>query len=151
MKDNNLTKFLVFAFGLYQVGHILSNIRGAFVFSATGQLAFPALPPPGGWSGDIYNLYIDMATMDTLNALVSLVFVWGYFARKPWRLWLGSVTITLSVYAAILFNLTAYQAGAWTGAHLWPYLLINLTYLPVVALYLQVLRWGWQELREAAG
>ena len=86
--------------------------------------------------------------MDSINALVSLVFVWGYFTRKPWRLWLGGITVTLSLYAAILFNLTAYQAGAWAGDNLTAYLLINLTYLPVVVLWVQVLRWSFKNLRE---
>ena len=148
MKDDRLTKFFVLAFGLYQVGHLLSNLRGAFVFFGRGQLPFPALPPPGGFDSNLISTYLDMAVIDSFNAIISLVFVWGYFTRKPWRLWLGGITITLSVYAAILFNLTAYQAGAWTGDNLISYLLINITYLPVVALWVQVLRWGFKYLRE---
>jgi hypothetical protein len=142
MKDNRLTRLLVTAFGLYQLGHILSNIRGAFIFFDTGQIDFPALPPPGGWSVDMMNVFIDMASMDSLNAVASLIFVWAYFKKKPWRLWLGTLTLTLSVYAAILFNLSAYQAGAWVGGNLWSYILINITYLPVLILCGMVYYWG---------
>ena len=145
MKRDDLTQFLVIAFGLYQIGHIVSNIRAAFVYANIGSIMFPAMPPIGGWSVDMVNLYIDMASMDTLNALVSLVFVWGYFKEKPWSLWLGGMTLTLSFYAAILFNLTAYQAGAWTRPNLAVYLFINITYIPVVVLYGRVLRWGYQK------
>ena len=148
MKDDRLTKFLVLAFGLYQVGHLLSNLRGAFVFFGRGQLPFPALPPPDGFDPQLVSAYLDMAVMDSINAVVSLLFVWGYFTHKPWRLWLGSITLTLSVYAGILFNLTAYQAGAWTSENLTAYLLINITYLPVMVLWIQVLRWSFNYLRK---
>jgi hypothetical protein len=142
MKDNLLTRLLVIAFGLYQLGHILSNIRCALLYLDTGTIAFPALPPPGGWSQDMVHVFVDMASMDTLNAIASLVFVWAYFRHKPWRLWLGTITLTLSVYAAILFNLSAYQAGAWVGDNLWSYVFINVTYLPVLVLYGFVVSWG---------
>ncbi len=142
MKDDLFTRLLVTAFGLYQLGHFISNIRGAFLYFNTGIIAFPALPPPNGWSQDMAHVFVDMASMDTLNAVASLVFVWAYFQQKPWRLWLGTITLTLSVYAAILFNLSAYQAGAWVGDNLWSYILINVTYLPVIVLYGLVLSWG---------
>ena len=148
MKDDRLTKFLVLAFGLYQTGHLLSNLRGAFIFFGRGKLPFPALPPPGGFDPQLVSAYLDMAVMDSSVAVISLVFVWGYFTRKPWRLWLGSMTLTLSFYAGILFNLTAYQAGAWTGDNLILYLLINIGYLPVLILWIQVMRWSFKYLRE---
>jgi hypothetical protein len=148
MKDDRTTRLLVLAFGLYQTAHLLSNIRGAFVFFGRGELPFPALPPAGGFNPHLIAAYIDMAAMDSLNALASLVFVWSYFTQKSWRLWLGTITLTLSVYAGILFNLTDYQAGAWAGDNLFAYLLVNVTYLPVFALWLLVLYWGFQSLRE---
>lgn len=148
MKDNFFTRLLVTAFGLYQLGHLISNIRGAFIYFDTRAISFPALPPPSGWSSDMVHVFVDMASMDTLNAVASLIFVWAYFQQKPWRLWLGTITLTLSVYAAILFNLSAYQAGAWVGENLWSYILINVTYLPVVVLCGLVLSWGAKTLNQ---
>jgi hypothetical protein len=148
MRDDRLTKFFVLTFGLYQVGHLLSNLRGAFIFFGRGELPFPAMPPPGGFDPQLVSAYLDMAVMDSTVAVISLVFVWGYFTGKPWRLWLGSMTLTLSFYAGILFNLTVYQAGAWTGDNLILYLLINIIYLPVIVLWVQVLRWSFKYLRE---
>jgi hypothetical protein len=148
MKEDRVTKLLVLAFGLYQTAHLLSNIRGSFVFFGRGELPFPALPPAGGFDPHLIFAYVDMAFMDSFNALVSLVFVWGYFTGKPWRLWLGTITLTLSFYAGILFNLTAYQAGAWAGGNLPWYLLVNITYIPVAVLWVLVMRWGFLRLRE---
>jgi hypothetical protein len=144
MKHNTGTRFLVLSFGLYQACHILFNIRAGIIFTHSGLVGFPALPPAGGWSPDMLNVYIDMALMDTLNALLSLLFVWGYFRRQPWCIWLGTITVTLSFYAAILFNFTACQAGAWAGVNLWVYLFINITYLPVVILWILLLLQGYQ-------
>ncbi|HKJ26517.1 MAG TPA: hypothetical protein VJ965_02675 [Anaerolineales bacterium] len=148
MKDDKLTRALVLAFGLYQTAHLLSNIRGAFVYFGQGRLPFPALPPAGGFDPHLVTAYVDMAFMDSFNAMVSFVFIWGYFSRKPWRLWLGSITLTLSLYAGILFNLSAYQTGAWSGGNLPGYLLVNLTYIPVAVLWGIVMYWGFKYLRE---
>lgn len=148
MKDDKFTKSLVLAFGLYQIAHLFSNFRGAFLYFGQGKLPFPAMPPAGGFDQHLINAYVDMAFMDSLNALVSLVFVWGYFTKKPWRLWLGGITLTLSVYAGILYNLSAFQAGAWAGDNLPGYLLVNITYLPVAVLWLLVLYWGFVQFRE---
>ena len=142
MKDDKLTKFLVICFGLYQAGHLLTNINGAFLYFGQGLIPFPALPPAGGWSVDMKHVFVSMASMDSLNAIASFVFVWTFFKAKPWRLWLGTITLTLSFYAALLFNFITYQAGAWAGPNLWPYLMVNILYLPVVLLYVKVLGWG---------
>jgi hypothetical protein len=61
-------------------------------------------------------------------------------------LWLGTVMTTLSFYAAILFNLSAYQAGAWVGENLWVYLFINITYIPVAVLWGKVMYWGYKKM-----
>ena len=144
MKKDRLTQFLVVCFALYQLGHLLSNIRAAFVWFSAGEVAFPAVPPPGGWSVDMVHVFMDMATMDSINAVVSLVFVWAFFRGKSWALWLGTITTTLSFYAAILFNLSAYQAGAWVGPNLWVYLFINITYVPIALLWGKVIYLGYK-------
>lgn len=144
MKRDRFTKFLVVCFGLYQLSHMLSNFRAAWLYTTKGVVGFPALPPPGGWSLDMVHVYMDMASMDTLNAIASLVFVWAFFKAKPWHLWLGIVTLTLSFYAGILFNLTAYQAGAWVGGNLWFYLFINITYIPIAVLWVKVMVLGYK-------
>ena len=149
MKDNPANRFLVLSFGLYQLCHILFNIRAGVILARSGVVSFPALPPPGGWSPDMLYVYTDMAIMDTLNALASLIFVWGFFQHKSWHIWLGTITVTLSLYAAILFNLTAFQAGAWAGDNLGAYLFINITYLPVFVLWVIVMVQGYRTLNSS--
>ncbi len=86
--------------------------------------------------------FIAMASLDTLNAILSLTFVAGYFLKTSWQAWLGTLTLTISIYAAALFNLSTFANGAWVGPSLAGYLLINLTFLPVLFLFALHSVWG---------
>jgi len=86
-----------------------------------------------------------MASLDPLNALLTLVFVVGFFRQARWRWWLGVLTLTVSMYAALVFDYATIAAGAWTPASLPAYLTINLVFLPVVWLF------GWVCVRGARG
>ncbi len=134
-------RLLVAWYGLYQLGHIGVNLRG-LVRLGQGAIDFPALPPPGGWHPQVLPFFIAMASLDILIACLSLVFVLGYFRKATWRLWLGTFTLSLSIYAAALFNLATYANGAWIGPNLAGYLFINLTFLPVVGLFALIVWWG---------
>ena len=135
-----LTSFLVAWYALFQVVHVGVNILALFAFLG-GDSAFPALPPPGGWSPQAIHFFTAMAAVDALNALLAVLFAYGYFRRSGWWPWLGTVTLTVSVYAAILFGYTTLAAGAWTGQNLPGYLFINVAFLPVILLFARLLWW----------
>lgn len=141
--DSPLIKFLVIWFGIYQTGHILSNIRAAFQIYAGGVAdLFPALAPPSGWTSQAMNFFVAMATMDSANAFITIFFVIGFLRKVKWRIWLGTLNLTLSLYAALLFNYATYASGAWAGTNLPGYLLINVLYLPVLVLFMLFIRWN---------
>ena len=98
---------------------------------------FPAPPPPGGWSPQVLAFFVGMASLDLFNAFLTLVFAWGFFRGRRWALPLGLVTLTVSLYAALVFDYATYAVGAWQPPALGAYLFINVTFLPVVGLY------GW--------
>lgn len=82
-----------------------------------------------------------MALTDLFNAFLTLVFVYGYFTRTKWRMWLGTLTLTISMYAAIVFTYGTIASGAWTGnllSYLWFYLL----FIPVIILFILVSLWA---------
>ena len=139
--DSTLTKALVAWYGLYQLIHIGVNLRGLFQL-ARGGIDFPALPPPAGWTPQVIHFFTGMAGLDLLNAVLTLVFVVGYFRQTRWRWWLGTLTLTISMYAAVLFDYATIASGAWTGVNLPGYLFINVTFLPVVWLFGLVCVWG---------
>jgi hypothetical protein len=70
--------------------HILFNTRYLFRPGAP-----PFLPPAEGWLPQTVHLLNGMAFSDLINAIVALIFVYGYFARAKWHLWLGTLTLTI--------------------------------------------------------
>lgn len=69
-----------------------------------------------GWSAQLVHFLNGMAATDTLNAALALVFVYGYFTLRPvTRLaGLGTLTLTVSMYAAAVFTYGTVAVGAWT-------------------------------------
>ncbi len=80
-----------------------------------------------------------MAVADLFNAALSLVFVVGFFRRARWVVWLGTVTLTVSLYAAIAFTWGAIAAGA--PALGFAYLWVNVPFIPVVVLFVAWSYW----------
>lgn len=80
--------------------------------------------------------------LDLINAIASLGFVWGYRKKKPWRMWLGTLTLTVSVYAAGIYTYWTIASGAWAGDNMAVYLIVNGGFLPVVFLWLLSCYWG---------
>ena len=72
---------------------------------------------------------------DLVNAILALVFVYGYFTKTQWSMWLGTMTLSISMYAAVVFTLGTIAMGAWAGnlfGYLWSYIL----FIPVVILFI---------------
>ncbi len=131
-------KFLVGWYGLFQAVHILFN---ALYLLRPGTPPFP--PPVEGWLPQTVHLLNGMAISDLVNAILGLVFVYGYFARAKWWLWLGTLTLTISVYAAIVFTYGTMAMGSWTG-NLFGYLWTYIPFIPVVILFVLVSVWTAQ-------
>jgi hypothetical protein len=72
-----------------------------------------------------------MAAADLLNAVLSVVFVLGFLRGAGWSVWLGTVTLTISLYAAVVFTWGIVEAGAWRGLGS-EYLWVNVPFVPVV-------------------
>ncbi len=125
-------KFLVSWYGLFQAAHLVFN--GLYLLRP-GTPPFP--PPAEGWQPQTVHLLNGMAASDFVNAILSLVFVYGYFTQARWHLWLGTLTLTVSMYAAIVFTYGTVAMGAWAGnvfGYLWSYI----PFIPVVILFLLV-------------
>ena len=64
----------------------------------------------------------------------------GYFRRASWVGWLGTVTLTISVYAALAFTWGAVAAGA--PALGLSYLWLNIAMIPIVVLFVAWSYWA---------
>ncbi|MCP5070196.1 MAG: hypothetical protein GY946_26815, partial [bacterium] len=106
-----MSKALVAYFGLFQAAHVALNARYQLLPFAD-RPPLPFAPPPEGWGSQIVHFTTGMAVADLINAAFSLIFVAGFFLRAPWSSWLGTVTLTVAVYAAFAFTWGATVAGA---------------------------------------
>jgi hypothetical protein len=131
--DSAFARLLVGYYGFIQAAHIVSIARAAILLAVSQTMAFPAAPPPGGWSPQTNHFLIAMGAADAVNAVVALVFVYGYFAGARWRVWLGTLSLTVSAYSAVIFTYGTIASGAWTR-HPTGYLSIALVFIPVAFL-----------------
>lgn len=99
---------------------------------------FPA--PPSGWSAQLIEFLNGIAAADFANAILSVVFVAGYLQKSTWFSWLGTITLTVSMYAAFVFTWGSIGAGAWRG-QVTGYLPIYIPFIPVVVLYILWIYW----------
>lgn len=132
------SRALVVWYGVFQTGHLLLNARFQLVPLAD-RPPLPFAPPPEGWLPQTVAVASGMAVADLANAALSLVFVAGFFRRARWAPWLGTLTLTVSVYAAIAFTWGAIAAGAPAlgVAYLW----VNLPFVPVIVLFITWSYW----------
>ncbi len=129
------THFLVAWYGVFQLGHFFLN--GIYLLDP-GEPPFH--PPPDGWLPQTVSFLNGIAFADWVNSILTLIFVWGYFQLRRWAAWLGTLTLTVSNYAAVVFVWGAVASGA--PALGTPYLWVNLPFLPVVVLFVCWCRWG---------
>jgi len=140
----SLCRGLVAWYGLFQLAHALH--LGRYLLNP-GSPPFEA--PPEGWlsqtvafvNGMAVAFVNGMAVADFLNALLTLVFVFGYFRGRAWSAWLGTLTLTVSIYAAVVFLWGAVESGALRGVGS-EYLWLNVPFVPVVVLFGAWCYWG---------
>jgi hypothetical protein len=138
--DGRLAKVLVGYYGLIQALHLISIGRATVVLGKTGEMTFPAPPPAGGWSEQAVNFFVGVGAIDALNAILALVFVYGFFKGARWRGWLGTLTLTVVAYSALLFAFATLPTGAW-GDRPVEYSIIVAAFAPVLVLMLAFGYW----------
>ncbi|MCA1553245.1 MAG: hypothetical protein LC737_02580 [Chloroflexi bacterium] len=125
--------WLVAWYGLYQAVHV--GVNALYLLNPNLQL-FP--PPTEGWSPQAAQFLNGLAVIGLLNALMALGFVYGYFTKRHWAVWLGTVTLTVSLCLLAVFTYGTLASGAWIGntlAYLW-------LYVPVVPIALLFVAWS---------
>ena len=129
-------------YGLYQAAHVLVNARGLYILYSGATLDFPAPPPPSGWPAETIHMMVIIGWVDLIGAFLALLFVRGYLRRARWRMWLGTLTLTISIYAAVVCDYWTIASGAWTGPNVLAYVIVNAGFLPVLLLFGLFCGWG---------
>ena len=128
-----LTGLLVGYYGLLQLAHLMLLARAGLQLLSGGGIGFPAPPPSGGWQEQATHFLIGMGLVDAVNVPVSLLFVYGYFARAAWRDRVGTLALTISAYSAVAFLYGTAMSGAWAD-NLLDYFVVAFLFAPAVVL-----------------
>ncbi len=123
-------KLLVIWYGLYQAVHV--GVNALYLLNSNFTL-FP--PPLDGWSLQAAQFLNGLAVVGLLNALVALLFVYGYFRKARWYGWLGTVTLSVSLCLLAVFTYGTFASGAWIG-NTFAYLSLYVPLVPVALLFI---------------
>lgn len=124
--------WLVWWFGVFQLGHSLLNDRYLLL---GGNPPFPG--PPEGWNGQGKAFLDGFATVDMLLALGSVAFALAW-SRGRRAVRVGVALTAAAVYAATVFTFGVVQAGAWRLETTGPYVATWVPFLPVVLLGIEL-------------
>ena len=132
---------LVAYYGLLEMVHLVVLAWAGIRVLQSGALGFPALPPPGGWDAQVVPFLVATAVLDAVNVLLAWAFVYGYWTRARWAWWVGGITLTATLYSAVVFAAGTVASGAWQQ-HPVGYLALTVVALPVFALAFFYSLWG---------
>jgi len=79
--ENKIFYYLTIYYSAFQTAHLISLIYAAIIFISTGELSFPALPPPENWNVQAKIFFIGNALIDFINIFITFIFVYKYFLR----------------------------------------------------------------------
>jgi hypothetical protein len=136
-----LSRLLVAYYGLLEAVHLAVLAWAGLRLVSTGSFGFPAAPPPGGWSPQVVPFLVGTAVLDALNVGLAWAFVYGYWTRARWRWWVGGISLTATLYSAIVFVVGTLASGAWQHRPA-GYVAMAIVALPVFALVAMYAVWG---------
>ncbi len=143
MEDLKLTKELKYLSGYYgvlQTSHALSLVRAGLVMLRSGQLVFPAPPPPGGWPATSLPFLLALGVVDSLAIALGLMYVYRFFIKGEIAGILGIVSLTIALVSGAVYLIGTLPSGAWQ-VNLPAYLIVVLVFSPVVPLYIVLLKY----------
>ncbi|MGE5431874.1 MAG: hypothetical protein ACM3QX_12410 [Syntrophomonadaceae bacterium] len=141
--NSSFIRFLVIWYAVFQMAHLTFLLRAAQMLIQLKIFVFPAPPPPGGWQWQAGNFLTGMGVMDALNILITLVFIWGYFANSRWRLLVGLLNLSMMMYSAAVFAIGTIFSGAWMP-NIFEYAAMTAVFMPVIILFFELLIMGFK-------
>lgn len=143
--DGTLARLLVGYLAVLEVGHLAALAGAGWHLLVSGDLGFPASPPPQGWTAQTRPFLIAIGALDAVAALVALAFVVGYFRLARWRWWVGSVALTAMAYSGLVYVIGMVATGAWTRSPV-EYGLVVALFAPAVLLMAAMVVWAGRGL-----
>ncbi|MBN1480141.1 hypothetical protein EH223_19470 [candidate division KSB1 bacterium] len=136
-----LAKVLMGYYGLIQLTHLYVLARAASNYAQFSSPGFPASPPPAGWQDQTIHFLLVTGVVDAVNVGLVLFLVYAYFAQFWWWRPLGVVTLSISLYSAIIYTYGTVSSGAWPF-HALEYWSVAAAFSPVGLLIILYITWG---------
>lgn len=121
-------------YGLLQISHLVTLIWAGSVLLRTGQVPFPAQPPPGGWQSQALPFLLAMGVLDAAAAGLGVYFAFSWHSHGRWKARVGLVSTSMALTSAAVFAAGTWAAGVWLQ-HPFSYFGMLVLSLPVFPLF----------------
>jgi len=139
LEENNVFRNLVGFYGFLQTAHLFFLGRAGYILLKTGNVPFPASPPPGGWDTVVIPFLMGMAAADVVAAGMGIYFAYSLICNGKFKPLAGVISLTIALSSAIVFLFGTLPAGAWVHNPI-SYLIVFLAFSPIVPLYILLVR-----------
>jgi len=139
LKDNKVFRYLVGFYGFLQTMHLFFLGRAGFILLKTGNVPFPASPPPGGWDASVIPFLMGMAAADVVAASLGIYFAYSLFIKNKFKPLAGVISLTIALSSAIVYLIGTLPAGAWVYNPI-SYLIVIMVFSPIIPLYVLLVR-----------
>ena len=137
LEENNVFRYLVGFYGLLQTMHLFFLGRAGYILLKTGNVPFPASPPPGGWDTVVIPFLMGMAATDVVAAGMGIYFAYSLISNGKFKPLAGVISLTITLSSAIVYLIGTLPAGAWVHNPI-SYLIVILAFSPIVPLYIML-------------
>jgi hypothetical protein len=139
LEDNKVFRYLVGFYGFLQTMHLFFLGRAGYILLKTGNVPFPAAPPPGGWDTVVIPFLMGMAAADVVAAGMGIYFAYSLFSNDKFKPLTGVISLTIALSSAIVYLIGTLPAGSWVHNPI-SYLIVILAFSPIVPLYVLLVR-----------
>ena len=139
LEENKVFRYLVGFYGFLQSMHLFFLGRAGYILLKTGNVPFPASPPPGGWNTVVIPFLMGMAAADVIAAGMGIYFAYSLISNGKFKPLAGVISLTIAQSSAIVYIIGTLPAGAWVHNPI-SYLIVILAFSPIVPLYVLLVR-----------
>ena len=139
LEENKVLRYLIGFYGVLQTMHLFFLGRAGYILLKTGNVPFPASPPPGGWDTEVIPFLMGMAAADVVAAGMGIYFAYSHISNGKFKPLAGVISLTIALSSAIVYLIGTLPAGAWVHNPI-SYLIVILAFSPIVPLYILLVR-----------
>lgn len=139
LENKKLFRYLVGFYGFLQTMHLFFLGRAGYLLLKTGNVPFPASPPPGGWDTEVIPFLMGMAAADVVAASMGIYFAYSLIINGKIKPLAGVISLTIALSSAIVYLIGTLPAGAWVHNPL-SYFIVILVFSPIIPLYVLLVR-----------